>query len=112
MNNQKQAEKDYLSGMKYKDIADKYHVSINTVKSWKKRYGWQRTPNKKGAHKTAKATKDFPTIQIVLITALANNQPHLILIAFKNPIGMDFTLSQFEHFVSPSNLSHPNAPIR
>lgn len=54
MNNQKQAEKDYLSGMKYKDIAEKYQVSINTVKSWKKRYGWQRTPNKKGAHKTAK----------------------------------------------------------
>ncbi|MSE21750.1 helix-turn-helix domain-containing protein, partial [Lactobacillus parabuchneri] len=51
MNNQKQAEKDYLSGMKYKDIAEKYQVSINTVKSWKKRYGWQRTPNKKGAHK-------------------------------------------------------------
>lgn len=36
MNNQKQAEKDYLSGMKYKDIAEKYQVSINTVKSWKK----------------------------------------------------------------------------
>ncbi|KEK25705.1 P27 family phage terminase small subunit [Bacillus gaemokensis] len=33
---------DYLSGMKYKDIADKYSVSINTVKSWKKRHNWQR----------------------------------------------------------------------
>lgn len=54
MNKQKQAEEDYLSGMKYKDIADKYQVSINTVKSWKKRYGWQRTPNKKGAHKVTK----------------------------------------------------------
>lgn len=36
------AYKDYLSGMKYKEIADKYDVSINTVKSWKTRYKWQR----------------------------------------------------------------------
>lgn len=42
------AEQDYLSGMKYQEIADKYEVSINTVKSWKQRYGWNR---KKGAHK-------------------------------------------------------------
>lgn len=43
-----QAEKDYVKGMKYKDIADKYQVSLNTVKSWKKRYGWIRN---KGASK-------------------------------------------------------------
>lgn len=42
------AEKDYVKGMKYKDIAEKYEVSINTVKSWKNRYGWNR---EKGAHK-------------------------------------------------------------
>ena len=34
------AEKDYKNGMKYKDIADKYGVTINTVKSWKQRYSW------------------------------------------------------------------------
>lgn len=34
------AELDYINGMKYKDIADKYNVSINTVKSWKTRYKW------------------------------------------------------------------------
>ena len=33
------AYKDYLAGMKYKDIAEKYKVSINTVKSWQKRNG-------------------------------------------------------------------------
>ncbi|WP_078595387.1 phage terminase small subunit [Evansella clarkii] len=43
------AEKDYVKGMKYKDIAEKYGVSLNTVKSWKKRYGWFR---EKGAYKT------------------------------------------------------------
>lgn len=49
------AEKDYMNGMKYKDIAEKYSVSINTVKSWKTRHGWNKkgcTQNKKkGAHK-------------------------------------------------------------
>lgn len=49
------AEKDYLDGMKYKDIAEKYGVSLNTVKSWKSRNGWQRdATNKKGAHKKKK----------------------------------------------------------
>ncbi|WP_238544583.1 phage terminase small subunit-related protein [Geomicrobium sp. JCM 19037] len=28
--------------MKYKDIADKHGVSLNTVKSWKKRHAWSR----------------------------------------------------------------------
>ena len=37
------AEADYMSGMKYKDIAEKYNVSMNTVKSWKKRYAWDRS---------------------------------------------------------------------
>ncbi len=48
-----------MAGMKYKDIAEKYGTTINTVKSWKKRYAWNRegapkekkvcTQNKKGA---------------------------------------------------------------
>ncbi|WP_346206806.1 phage terminase small subunit [Caldifermentibacillus hisashii] len=36
------AYRDYLNGMKYKDIAEKYGVTINTVKSWKTRYKWSR----------------------------------------------------------------------
>ncbi|MBN6889837.1 uncharacterized protein YjcR [Cytobacillus horneckiae] len=47
------AEKDYVKGMKYKEIAEKYDVSINTVKSWKKRYGWNRdrgAPKEKSVH--------------------------------------------------------------
>ncbi|MBU7003898.1 terminase [Pediococcus pentosaceus] len=73
MSKQEQAEKDYLSGMKYKDIAEKYDVSINTVKSWKKRYNWQRgskkgasppekrvhTKVKKGAHKKEDANDEL-----------------------------------------------------
>lgn len=40
-----QAYEDYKSGLKYKEIAEKYDVTLNTVKSWKTRH-W----NKKGAH--------------------------------------------------------------
>ncbi len=53
------AKQDYMSGMKYKDIAEKYGVSLNTVKSWKKRYSWDRKgctqKRKKGAHKNVVA---------------------------------------------------------
>lgn len=48
------AKEDYLKGMKYKDIADKYNVSLNTIKSWVKRYGWAKEKKKKGAHKSKK----------------------------------------------------------
>lgn len=43
------ARKDYEAGMKYKDIATKHDVSINTVKSWQRRHNWTRI--KKGAPK-------------------------------------------------------------
>lgn len=39
------AYEDYKDGMKYKDIAEKYGVSLNTVKSWKTRYKWLRSEN-------------------------------------------------------------------
>ncbi len=49
----KLAYEDYLSGMKRKDIAIKYGVSVNTVKSWKTRH-WNKKEDappkvKKGA---------------------------------------------------------------
>ena len=40
------AYEDYQAGMKYKDIAEKYGVSLNTVKSWKTRY-WKARPKAK-----------------------------------------------------------------
>ncbi|MFD0825840.1 phage terminase small subunit [Neobacillus sp. M.A.Huq-85] len=47
------AEKDYVKGLKYKEIAEMHGVSINTVKSWKQRYGWVRNkgaPSGKSVH--------------------------------------------------------------
>ncbi|KUL16183.1 MULTISPECIES: phage terminase small subunit [Bacillus] len=48
-----QAQKDYVKGMKYKDLAEKYGVSVNTIKSWKRRHGWKRkkgAPSEKSVH--------------------------------------------------------------
>lgn len=56
--NYEKAEKDYLAGAKYKDIAAKYGVSINTVKSWKVRYGWSKSGKKvctQNEHKNQKS---------------------------------------------------------
>lgn len=44
---------DHQNGMKYKDIAAKYDVSINTVKSWKSRK-WKEPPEEKVATKEKK----------------------------------------------------------
>ena len=77
------AESDYVAGMKYKDIAAKYGVSINTVKSWKKRYAWSRnkktkstqkgcTQNNKGAHKKEAVAEDVS--QVVINDELTDQQ--------------------------------------
>ena len=60
MEKYEQAELDYMSGMKYKEIAEKYETSINTIKSWKQRYNWSRekrnsrNAEKECAHKNKK----------------------------------------------------------
>lgn len=77
------AEQDYMSGMKYKDIAQKYGVTINTVKSWKNRYKWSKkvcTQNqKKCAHKnTVKDRKEKAIVedvnQVIENTELTDKQ--------------------------------------
>lgn len=43
-----------MKGMKYKDICDKYNLSLNTLKSWIKRYKWsdeKKSKKKEGAPK-------------------------------------------------------------
>lgn len=52
------AYEDYLNGMKYKDIANKYEVSISAVKSWKSRY-WKakKVATKKSKVATKKVAK-------------------------------------------------------
>lgn len=58
MTTQEKAYNDYIKGLKYKELAEKYEVSVNTIKSWKRRYGWSR---EKGAHKKKKGAPFFNT---------------------------------------------------
>lgn len=66
MSNWELAYKDYKNGLKYREIADKYDVSINTVKSWKTRK-WNKIEGvgieKKGAHKVAYTKRVQPMIE-------------------------------------------------
>lgn len=56
--NYEKAERDYLAGAKYKDIAAKYGVTVNTVKSWKSRYGWSRGTEKSVHTKRTQKSKE------------------------------------------------------
>ncbi|QHJ80564.1 MAG: hypothetical protein [Caudoviricetes sp.] len=57
MTKRDEAKQDYLAGMKYKDIAEKYGVTLNTVKSWKTRH-WNKesdgAPVEKSVHTKTK----------------------------------------------------------
>lgn len=81
MMNYELAELDYKNGMKYKDIADKYEVSLNTVKSWKQRYKWCKdkkivcTKNtKKYAHKTDETIASKKEIKEEIIETLVDSE--------------------------------------
>ena len=60
------AYNDYIKGMKYKFISAKYNVSINTVKSWSRRYKWNTKRLSVQGEKCAKGFK------------LGNNQINLL----------------------------------
>lgn len=68
------AKEDYLKGMKYKDLAEKYGVKIDTVKSWVKRHGWAKEKRegahkgKKGAPKNKGTTKEVIHIEEPMLT--------------------------------------------
>ncbi|USD78315.1 phage terminase small subunit [Bacillus safensis] len=61
-----EAKQDYMKGMTYQQIADHYNVSIHTVKSWKRRYGWQRhKTSSKQAHSIFNQFLSDETIEIM-----------------------------------------------
>lgn len=51
------AFEDWKRGMKYQEIADKYSVSVNTVKSWKTRF-WNKAQRKKCAENVSKSVQE------------------------------------------------------
>lgn len=56
MTKRDEAKQDYLAGMKYKEIAEKYGVSESTVKQWKRRY-WSDNDVTKPKKVTKKVTQ-------------------------------------------------------
>lgn len=44
-----QIKNDYLSGVSPKKLSEKYDTSLNTIKSWIKRYGWSKLKKEWGA---------------------------------------------------------------
>ncbi|EKF34041.1 MULTISPECIES: phage terminase small subunit [Bacillus] len=61
-----EAKQDYMKGMTYQQLADRYDVSIHTVKSWKRRYGWQRQKmSSKTAHSIFNQFLSDETIEIM-----------------------------------------------
>lgn len=48
-----QIKKDYLAGVKPKALSEKYDISMNTIKSWIKRYKWGKEDAKQSAPKKA-----------------------------------------------------------
>lgn len=38
----KKAGNDYVSGMTYQKLSEKYNVSISTIKTWRKKFNWSR----------------------------------------------------------------------
>lgn len=49
-----QVKEDYLSGVKPKALSEKYGISINTIKSWLKRYRWGKEDVKQSASQKVK----------------------------------------------------------
>ena len=75
------AYEDYRNGMKYKEIAEKYGVTLNTVKSWKTRK-WNEL--EKGVHTNAKKqksvhTKKESTKQIARVTEAVESEEFIEL---------------------------------
>lgn len=63
---QREAQRLYLQGKKYKEIAEALGLNINTIKSWKIRLGWQREKvaitNKKLQPQTRGRQKEIKTL--------------------------------------------------
>lgn len=66
------AYQDYLDGMKYKDIAKKYGVSLSAVKSWAARY-WKKESCNPATKKVATKRKDQKIITEEVDQVMGNN---------------------------------------
>ncbi len=64
MKNYELAKIDYSNGLSIKEIADKYNVSVATVRKWKSRYNWDSVTKKRDKSVTRKKTKEVAKILV------------------------------------------------
>lgn len=64
MNNYELAKIDYSNGMTTKEIAEKYNVSVATVRKWKSRHNWDSVTKKRDKNVTSKKAKEVAKILI------------------------------------------------
>lgn len=86
---QKKAWSHYMEGLKYKEIELQTGISIHTLKSWQKKFGWNRRttlPNEVSnttsrGKRVTKQTEEFKTIKGGLLEQLeqkGNMKPHFM----------------------------------
>ena len=63
MDKKQQAFEDWKNGMKYKEIADKYGISLSTVKSWAVRYWKKNEPENVATNEEKVATTTAKKLQ-------------------------------------------------
>lgn len=100
-----EAKKDWQSGMKYKDIANKYEVSLSTIKSWATRY-WKKEAEKVATKSTKKLQPNKEKLQPKqkgnVGGAPRGNTNHLIHGAYRNIYADTLTQKEQEIFESVS----------
>ena len=64
MNNYELAKIDYSNGMSTKEIAEKYNVSVATVRKWKSRHNWNSVTKKRDKNVTSKKAKEVAKILV------------------------------------------------
>ena len=64
MNNYELAKIDYSNGMSTKEIAEKYSVSVATVRKWKSRHNWDSVTKKRDKNVTSKKVKEAAKILV------------------------------------------------
>ena len=76
VNNYELAKLDYSNGMNTKEIAEKYNVSVATVRKWKLRYNWDSVIKKrdKNVKEVAKKSIEEPEFEYVDDDGLTDKQ--------------------------------------
>jgi transposase len=64
VNNYELAKIDYSNGMSTKEIAEKYNVSVATVRKWKSRHNWNSVTKKRDKNVTSKKAKEVAKILV------------------------------------------------